>query len=125
MLVWAQKLLSRAQVLKNKEEANPARYVLNDKDARRQIAFMAGIVHACHVWSLWGQQPENKDTVLAEMRRMKGVGPEEDIPLLEGKWDLGCQAHARIQCFERLSQEERDEFEESRASGKLKGEFDG
>lgn len=125
MLSWAQKLVGRANTRRVKEDADPACYVLNDKDARRQITFMAGIVRGCHVWSLWGQQPENQEAVLAEMRVIKDVGPEEDIPLCEGKWDLACQALARIQCFDRLLQEEKDEFEARRASGKLKGEFDG
>lgn len=49
MLSWAQKLVGRANTRRVKEDADPARYVLNDKDARRQIAFMAGIVRACHV----------------------------------------------------------------------------
>lgn len=74
-----------------------------------QMAIITGEVRRRAMWQIYGK--ENRHLVLAAMRNILGLKPDEDIPLKNGKWDNVFENSVKKSIYEALPAPERKSYE--------------
>lgn len=97
-----------SRVRKDREAEGTLSFTTN-KQALRQLQFLAALTRTLPVWSFWGGLPVNTPTVLAKMREILHLTEDEDLTMNgSGKYPVHVEMRARRELFMELSEADRE-----------------